>query len=340
MVKPPRKETTMKFTVTTLVAPGLVSRNAVSAALALSFALSSAPAVLAADGVHTSIDYPGAIMTVGRGVSPEGTIVGWYRAPDHSQHGYILQNGVFSTINFPGASTTTTDGGPNPKGDVVGNYVDGNGVPHGHRLSAMAAVEGINTRVERDVRVYMNSDLNTRGVLYQAQARAAKAFAEVGVRIEWRIGRPSGTQPERESAIVIHLAEQAPADYLAGALAFAKVYEGVHITVFWDRIECQRRFAPPVVVLAHVLVHEITHILQGVDRHSESGVMKSQWTAKDQHAMASKPLQFTPLDVQLIAHGLDSRRDARTRAGWIRETPARLAPRRTAHQCNKIDEHR
>jgi len=176
--------------------------------------------------------------------------------------------------------------------------------------------------------------------MYQAQERAAKAFAEVGVRIEWRTGTPPATQPEREPAIVIQLAEKTPADYLPGALAFAKVYEGVHITVFWDRIERQPRFAPPVVVLAHVLVHEITHILQGVNRHSESGVMKSRWTAEDHRAMASKPLPFTPLDVELIQHGLDSRSDARTRAAWIRETPARLAPRRTAHQCNKIDEHR
>jgi hypothetical protein len=49
-----------------------------------------------------------------------------------------------------------------------------------------------------------------------------------------------------------------------------------------------------------VLVHEITHILQGVDRHSESGIMKAQWTIDDYRAMASKPLSFTPLDVKLI----------------------------------------
>jgi hypothetical protein len=155
---------------------------------------------------------------------------------------------------------------------------------------------------------------NTRGVLYQAQARAAKAFAEVGVRIEWRMGRPPSTQPEREPAIVIRLAEHTPADYLPGALAFARVYEGVHITVFWDRIERQPRFAPPVVVLAHVLVHEITRILQGIDRHSDSGVMKSRWTAEDHRAMTSKPLPFSPLDVELIQRGLDSRTDARARA--------------------------
>jgi hypothetical protein len=181
-------------------------------------------------------------------------------------------------------------------------------------IAAVAMVAGITTRAERNVTVYMNNDLNTLGVMYQAQERAAKAFAEVGVQIQWRIGRPSGAQPESEPAIVIRLAEQTPADYLPGALAFAKVYEGLHITVFWDRIARQPGFAPPVVVLAHVLVHEITHILQGVNRHSESGVMKSQWTAEDQRAMASKPLQFTPLDVKLIQHGLDSRTVAGTRA--------------------------
>jgi len=34
-------------------------------------------------------------------------------------------------------------------------------------------------------------------------------------------------------------------------------------------------------VLAHVLVHEVTHILQGIPRHSESGVMKAQWDSND-----------------------------------------------------------
>ena len=182
-------------------------------------------------------------------------------------------------------------------------------------IAAIAVVAGITTRAERNVTVYMNNDLNTRGAMYQAQERAAKAFAEVGVRIEWRTGRPSGTQPESERAIVIRLAKNTPTDYLPGALAFAKVYEGVHITVFWDRIESQCRLAPPVVVLAHVLVHEITHILQGVNRHSESGVMKSRWTAKDQRAMASKPLPFTALDVELIRHALESRKDTGERAG-------------------------
>jgi hypothetical protein len=174
-------------------------------------------------------------------------------------------------------------------------------------IAAMTVAVGMSARAERNVTTYVSNDLNTRGVLHQAQERAAKMFAEVGVRIEWRIGRPSGAQPERAPAVVVSLAEDTPANFLPNALALAKVYEGVHITVFWDRVERLSRFAQPAVVLAHVLVHEITHILQGIDRHSESGVMKAHWTPEDYRAMATKPLPFTPQDVQLIELGLTPR---------------------------------
>jgi hypothetical protein len=170
------------------------------------------------------------------------------------------------------------------------------------RITAMLAmvVVAMPARAERNVTVYVNMDLNTRGALYQAQEMAALMFAEAGVRIQWRTGRPSGAQSKREPAIMVSLAEDTPALYLPGALAAAKVFEGIHIAVFWDRIKCQSRLVPPSVVLAHVLVHEITHILQGIDRHSESGIMKAQWTIDDYRAMASQPLSFTPLDVELI----------------------------------------
>ena len=64
-------------------------------------------------------------------------------------------------------------------------------------IVAMAALAGITARAAKNVTVYLNHDLNTGGVMYQAQERAAKAFAEVGVRIEWRTGPPPATQPDR-----------------------------------------------------------------------------------------------------------------------------------------------
>jgi hypothetical protein len=174
-------------------------------------------------------------------------------------------------------------------------------------IAAMTAVAGMAAPAEGNVTVYVDNDLNNdrnRVVLYQARERAGKMFAEAGVRIDWRIG-PSGARPERGPEIVVSFMDHTPHNYRPGGLAYANLYEG-HITVFWDRLQ-ESSGAPPVVVLAHVLVHEITHILQGIDRHSESGIMKSKWTLADFGAMASKPLPFTPLDVELIQLGIARR---------------------------------
>ena len=50
--------------------------------------------------------------------------------------------------------------------------------------------------------------------------------------------------------------------------------------IFYDRV---RKIKPNKIpaVLAHVMVHEVTHILQGICRHSASGVMKAQWDEED-----------------------------------------------------------
>jgi len=58
------------------------------------------------------------------------------------------------------------------------------------------------------------------------------------------------------------------------------------------------------ILLGHVLVHEITHVLQGVSRHSEEGVMKARWNIPDFRAMEAHPLPFDRLDVLLIHAGV------------------------------------
>jgi hypothetical protein len=58
--------------------------------------------------------------------------------------------------------------------------------------------------------------------------------------------------------------------------------------------------------LAHVLVHEITHALEGVSRHAETGVMKANWTFAGYGQMA-RLLEFTPVDANLIRYRLAHR---------------------------------
>jgi hypothetical protein len=125
-------------------------------------------------------------------------------------------------------------------------------------------------------------------------------FAQIGVDVEWRIVGSSCP----EDALLVSFDRETPASFYPGALAYALPYEGLQIHVFYDRIQATVNQARVRYLLAHVLAHEITHMLEGVLRHSSTGVMKAQWDNKDYEQMAWKPLPFTPDDVVLIHDGL------------------------------------
>jgi hypothetical protein len=173
-------------------------------------------------------------------------------------------------------------------------------------MAAIVAVVGVSARAEQKMIIYVNNRAAPSPVLQLAEATAAGMFSSSGVRIEWHGQIPDSGQVPL-GAIAIRLVPQTPSGFLPAALAFTRPFEGVHITVFWDRLQQATRSASPAVVLAHVMVHEITHILQGVDRHSDSGVMKARWTDQDYAAMAWKPLPFTPEDILLIHLGFRSK---------------------------------
>jgi hypothetical protein len=155
---------------------------------------------------------------------------------------------------------------------------------------------------ERQVTVYLSNAVTVPAqITVQAEALASKMFAGIGVTIHWWRGVPSHPEP---GAIIVEFAANTPAEYQPGAWAYALPYEGVHIRVFWDRIEADP-FARQL--LAHVMAHEITHILQGISRHSADGVMKVRWTDQDRQAMMQNPLRFTPEDVELIHQGMNYR---------------------------------
>jgi hypothetical protein len=61
------------------------------------------------------------------------------------------------------------------------------------------------------------------------------------------------------------------------------------------------------------MVHEITHMLQGINEHSAEGIMKARWTQDDFSRMIAKPLPFSDRDVEMIYRGLAAR-TARLRA--------------------------
>ena len=115
--------------------------------------------------------------------------------------------------------------------------------------------------LRREVSVCMNPGANGPAV-FRAQAAASGMFAATGVRLVWQ-GDP-GWCATHPAGIVIRLIESTPADLFPGALAYAMPYEGRTIVVLYDRV----RAANVPSLLTHVLVHELTHLVQGVAVHS------------------------------------------------------------------------
>ena len=155
-----------------------------------------------------------------------------------------------------------------------------------------------------EVTVCIESGITRESELAQSITR--KMFADIGVSISFHEADKCPTKQDR--IIHIHLETGVPAERFPGALAFAMPYEGVHIQVFVDRI---RKMVDPkrtAVLLAHVLAHEITHILQGVNRHSPEGIMKAKWDQEDFQKRCWEPLTFTEKDIKLIYIGLEARK--------------------------------
>ena len=74
-----------------------------------------------------SIDFPGALLTRARGISPAGEIVGNYRLPGEppvNSHGYLLtRGGEFRRVDFPGHINTIPQR-IGPDGTILGCYHD------------------------------------------------------------------------------------------------------------------------------------------------------------------------------------------------------------------------
>lgn len=60
--------------------------------------------------------------TVASGINPAGDIVGAFTDGVGKQHGFLLSQGQFTTLDFPGAVATSANG-ISPTGEIVGSYV-------------------------------------------------------------------------------------------------------------------------------------------------------------------------------------------------------------------------
>jgi len=171
------------------------------------------------------------------------------------------------------------------------------------RIALMAWIAGTiahAARPQTKITVYLRDRASIKPwVGVDAKGLASQMFAWIGISVQWSRGNPSAET--LQPPIFIDLVDNTPANFRPGAMAYTQPCNGPHITVFYDRID---HSSNPSRVLAHVMVHEIAHVLQGVCRHSDSGIMKAEWSPRELREMSSKTLPFAREDVSLIYRGL------------------------------------
>lgn len=155
------------------------------------------------------------------------------------------------------------------------------------------------------------------GMSGEARRMATQIFREIGVNVRMRDGVPARDPGDGCGApIVVQIEDGKGYRGHAEAMAYAKPYKesGICIHVFIERVvrlNPEPGFAN--ILLAYVMAHEISHVLEGIQRHSEEGVMKGAWSGQDYAQMKDHRLLFASEDVRLIREGL-ARRITRTAA--------------------------
>jgi hypothetical protein len=151
-----------------------------------------------------------------------------------------------------------------------------------------------------------------------ARTMASAIMRDASVRLEW----PTGSLPEQvcdpapaRPVIVVfqHSEHAAPGNNQALAYTYPYAERTPKIVINYDLVG---PFGAPASVhtsllLAHLIAHELTHVLERVSRHSETGLMKAHWTSRDYAEMDRHHLAFAADDLVLISLGLSAwRREA------------------------------
>lgn len=165
-------------------------------------------------------------------------------------------------------------------------------------LVLMAAAVGAQAK-EADIVVFLQSNHERSAIIGVAERQATRILASAGISVQWR----SGEADYHGHAEVIEAVLTRPdQNYKPAALASAElgVQSGTRIEVFYNRIAGYRRREDVAPLLAHVLAHEIVHIVEGQNRHSDTGIMKARWDGMDRELMRANTLPFADEDLRMI----------------------------------------
>lgn len=170
--------------------------------------------------------------------------------------------------------------------------------------------------------------------LHPALSMAGRLLEQTGIVTNWQPGCADSSEgrmtdvssswsrpaPDSRGYVVARFENASLPTVYAGmtgyALPFAR--EGIHATVFYDRVEklWTRSTSMPTIstILGAVLAHEIGHVLLGSREHAGQGIMKSHWEDPEFRLLACGLFGFSRENaVRMLAGAI--RRERRTGKG-------------------------
>lgn len=188
------------------------------------------------------------------------------------------------------------------------------------------------------IRLYQRTNVPER-ILRPASELVVKIFQEVGVTVHWVIAEPNTLEavtvdrtgitagkrpaPDRREYLAVRLVAETPENVLPGAIGYALPFaqQGVHATIFYDRVEQLSRSSIPMptaaTLLGAAIAHEIGHILLDSCEHSPGGLMKSSWGQTEFRTLSTRGLHFTPQEGQVIRIGTLKRMHFQNQNGGV-----------------------
>lgn len=166
--------------------------------------------------------------------------------------------------------------------------------------------------------------------LQRARLEADRILRSTGVRLEWSSCDPleqRGGENGKPSPHILRLrlypataaASFGVADDTFGfALSEPAPGFGVFAGIFHQRVEeaARRGGVAAETLLAHVIAHEIGHLLLGGGGHAADGIMRFPWGGRELRRMARGALRFHPRQAKVI----DENVRARLRAAGLPES--------------------
>jgi hypothetical protein len=177
--------------------------------------------------------------------------------------------------------------------------------------------------------------------LSRAERKAARVFREAGIELRWvdcpvspaEVGKHPGCEgpwgPTKTTIKILPRFMAARLPQHSGGLGLAVLGNGEQFPseayIFFRRVKQEARLGNSYasVVLAHVMAHEIGHLLLCAKGHSHTGIMRATWLRKDLRRAEKGLLVFT----RVQADRLRAQVRARVRSWWVTQRNALLAQR-------------